>query len=93
MELTKLEGTSWYQGRDSVEDYIDQFTELVDLTEYLDDKTIVIKFRKGLDPAIQNMVVTLRENTPDIDEPEKWFEAAQKLACNQDANEMFLEAN
>ena len=42
--LTKLEGTSWYQGKDPVNDYIDQFQELIDLAEYDDDKTIVIKF-------------------------------------------------
>ena len=65
-----------------VEDYIDQFLKLVDLTEYSDDKAIVMKFRKGLDPIVQNTVVTLGENAPDIDEPEKWFEAAQKVAWN-----------
>ncbi|KAF8510525.1 hypothetical protein JB92DRAFT_2939053, partial [Gautieria morchelliformis] len=37
--LTKLEGTSWYQAKDP---------------EYDDDKTIVIKFRRGLDPTLQN---------------------------------------
>ena len=42
--LTKLEGTSWYQGKDPVDDYIDRFQELIDLVEYDDDKTIVIKF-------------------------------------------------
>jgi len=74
--LTKLEGTSWYQGKDSVKDYIDRFLELVDLAEYSDDKTIVINFHKGLNPIMQNTVATLGENAPDIDEPEKWFEAA-----------------
>ena len=44
--------------------------------EYLDDKTIVIKFCKGLDHTIQNIVATLRENAPDINELEKWFETA-----------------
>jgi len=42
--LIKLEGMCWYQGKDLVKDYIDQFTELVDITEYSDNKTIVIKF-------------------------------------------------
>ena len=51
--LTKLEGTSWYQARDMVENYIDQFQELIDVVEYDDDKTIVIKFCKGLNPVIQ----------------------------------------
>ena len=44
MALTRLEGTSWYQGKDPVDDYIDRFQELTDLAEYNDDKTIVIKF-------------------------------------------------
>ena len=77
-----LKGRSWYQGKDSVKDYIDRFSELVDLVEYLDDKTIVIKFHKGLDPIVQNMVPTLGENALDIDEPEKWFEAAWKVTRN-----------
>jgi len=44
LAITKLEGTSWYQGKDSVKDYIDCFQELIDVSEYSDDKTIVIKF-------------------------------------------------
>ena len=91
--LTKLEGTSWYQGKDSVEDYIDRFLELIDLAEYSDDKTIVIKFRKGLDPIVQSTVATLGKNAPDIDEPKKWFEAARKVSRNRDANEAFLETS
>ena len=67
--------------------------ELVDFTEYLDDKTIVIKFRKGFDPIMQNMVATLGENSPDIDEPEKWFEPARKVTRDWDANKAFLETS
>ena len=48
----------------------------MDTEEYLDDKTIVIKFCKELNPDIQNMVSTLGECAPKIDELEKWFEAA-----------------
>ena len=50
--LTKLEGTSGYQGKDSVEDYIDRFQELIDISGYSNSKTIVIKFQRGLDPEI-----------------------------------------
>ena len=64
--LTKLEGASWYQGKDPVDDYIDQFQELIDLAEYDDDKTIVIKFQRGLDPALQNQVALLGDGTPDF---------------------------
>jgi len=90
--LTQLKGTSWYQGKDLVKDYIDQFSELMDVVEYLDDKAIVIKFCKGLDPNIQNMVATLGECPPKIDEPERWFKAVQKVSQNWDANEAFLES-
>ena len=44
MALTRLEGTSWYQAKDPVDDYIDCFQELTNLAEYDNDKTIVIKF-------------------------------------------------
>ena len=44
MALTRLEGTSWYQAKDLVDDYIDCFQELIDLVEYDDNKTIIIKF-------------------------------------------------
>jgi len=44
LAITKLEGTTWYQGKDSVEDYIDCFQELIDISEYSNDKPIVIKF-------------------------------------------------
>ena len=49
---TRLKGMSWYQAKDLVEDYIDWFQELIDIVEYDDDKAIVIKFHKGLDPEI-----------------------------------------
>ena len=92
-ELTRLEGMSWYRAKDSVEDYIDQFLELINVVEYNDDKIIVIKFCKGLDPAIQNKVVLTGDNTPDFDDPEGWYEAAQKVAQNQEANNAFIESS
>ena len=91
--LTKLEGTSWYQARDMVENYIDQFQELIDVVEYDDDKTIVIKFWKELDPAIQNKVALTGDNTPDFDDLEGWYEAAWKVTQNQEANEAFVESS
>ena len=50
--LTWLEGTSWYQGKDLVEEYIDWFMKLIDLAEYHDNKMIVIKFHRGLELGI-----------------------------------------
>ena len=44
MALTRLEGTSWYQAKDPIHNYIDHFQELTDLVECDDDKTVIIKF-------------------------------------------------
>ena len=93
MALTKLEGTSWYQGKDPVDGYIDQFQELIDLMEYDNDKTILIKFQRGLDPALQNQVALLRDGTPDFGNPEGWYEAARRVFQNKEANKAFIETN
>ena len=87
MALTRLEGTSWYQAKDPVDDYIDRFQELTDLVEYDDDKTIVIKFWCRLDPALQNQVALLGDGAPNFDDPEGWYEDACKVSWNREANE------
>ena len=76
-----------------VEDYIDQFQELINVTEYDDDKTIVIKFCKGLNPTLQNKVVLTGDNALDFDDLEGWYEAVWKVAWNQEANEAFVESS
>jgi hypothetical protein len=47
-------------------DYINNFQEMIDLAEYDDDKTIVIKFCQGLDLTLQNQVALLRDGAPDL---------------------------
>jgi len=47
--LTKLESTWYYHERKSVDDYIDEFSELVEEAGYSDGLSIVMKFWKGLD--------------------------------------------
>ena len=43
-----LEGTSYFQGRRTVDDYLDDFQDLISDSGYSDLKTIVVKFRRGL---------------------------------------------
>ena len=93
MALTRLEGTSWYQAKDPVDDYIDHFQELTDLAEYDDDKTIVLKFQHRLDPALQNQVALLGDGAPNFNDPKGWCEAARKVSQNREANEAFVEMN
>ena len=57
--INTLESTSYYQKARGVDDYLDEFLELVSESGYTDPRTIVVKFRKGLDPQIQNMIATM----------------------------------
>ena len=91
--ITKLEGTTWYQGKDLVEDYIDRFQELIDILEYSNDKTIVINFHKGLDPSIQNKVALLSDLAPDFDDPSGWYKASRRVSWKKEVNDVFLEAS
>ena len=76
-----------------VEDYIDQFQELIEVSEYSDDKPTILKFRKGLDPGIQNRVALLGNLAMDFDDPKGWYKASRKVVQNKEANKAFLEAN
>jgi len=44
-----LETMSYFQGRRTVDDYLDQFKDLIEDSGYSDPKMIVVKFRRGLD--------------------------------------------
>ena len=61
--------------------------------EYDDDKTIVIKFRRRLDPMLQNQVVLLGDGAPDFGDPEGWYEAAWRVFQNKEANKAFIETS
>ena len=57
--INKLESTMYYQKSWSLDDYLDEFVELVAEAGYTDLKIVVVKFRKGLDPQIQNTIATM----------------------------------
>ena len=88
----RLEGQRYFQGRRSVEEYVDEFKDLVDKSQYSDDLAIVLKFRKGLDSEIQNQIAKSRVDRPADNDTEGWYEAAKCLDRNRLANEVFNEA-
>jgi len=47
--INVLETTTYFQGKRSVDDYLDQFRDLIYNSRYTDPKTVVVKFRQGLD--------------------------------------------
>jgi len=42
--MNVLETTSYFQGRRSVNDYLDQFKDLIEDSSYTDPQMIVVKF-------------------------------------------------
>jgi len=71
-----LEGTTYFQGTRNVDDYLDEFRDLVSASGYTSPKTIVVKFRQGLDIEIGDVIATMATGRPDDVDPEGWFEAA-----------------
>jgi hypothetical protein len=89
----KLEGTAYFQGRRAVDDYLDDFRDLISDSGYSDPKTIVVKFRRGLNPSIADAVATMASGRPDDLDPEAWYEAAIRFDQNQAANAAFRSAH
>ena len=66
--------------------------ELIAEAGYTDPKIVVVKFRKGLDPQIQNTIATMAYGRPSDSSPENWYEAAKNIDQNRVANEAFKTA-
>ena len=62
--MTTLESQSYYQGRRTVEQYIDEFQELLHKAGYIEGSSIVMKFRRGLNPVIQSRIATQTKGRP-----------------------------
>ena len=87
--MNKLEGTTYYQGRRPVDDYIDQFEELVAAAGYMEGQVIVMKFRKGLDGQLQDRIAEMGVDRPADYDPAAWYEAARRFDANRAANRAF----
>jgi len=56
---------------------------------YSDPKTIVVKFRRGLDTQIQNAIATMPSGCPSDMVPMDWYTAARTIDQNRATNEAF----
>ena len=63
--------------------------DLITEAGYLDPKTIVVKFRRGLDPLIQNAIATMANGRPSDTVPSEWYSAARTIDENQATNDAF----
>jgi len=57
--VNALEGSLYYQGNQTVDDYLDRFLTLVSNARYTDPWTLVVKFCQGLKTNIQGQIATM----------------------------------
>src|SRR6266508_4552509 len=62
--VNTLETSTYFQGQRSVDDYLDVFRDLIEDSGYTDPKTIVIKFRRGLDNGISAALIGMATGRP-----------------------------
>jgi hypothetical protein len=84
-----LKTTKFFQGGRSVNEYVDNFHEIVQCARYFEGAHIVLKFRQGLDEKIQDHVACLTEGWPSDDSLQQWYAAA--ILCDENCitNEAF----
>src|SRR5277367_1686011 len=93
MSRTELETSSYFQGSRTVDEYVDDFREIVDRAKYFEGAHVVLKFRQGLNPKIQDHVACLTSGRPSDEIPKEWFDAAILCDENRIANEAFRTAS
>jgi hypothetical protein len=86
--LMKLESRRYFQGKRSTDMYIDEFLELTTRAKCTDPTTLVLKFRRGLDPTLQDRIAE-SPSCPEGEDVDGWLAAARRLDRNRTANEAF----
>jgi hypothetical protein len=74
-----LESDRFYQGRRTVEEYLDKFKTLVRRSGYKEKLGIIMKFRRSLNREIHDKITKQGVTQPADNQPDLWYEAAQLL--------------
>jgi hypothetical protein len=85
----KLESTQYFQGKRSVDTYVDEFQDLIELSGYTDKLNTIVKFRHGLQPAIQDKIAEMGKDRPNDDDADGWYRTARMFDQNRCANKAF----
>jgi hypothetical protein len=86
---TDLKTLRYFQGSKTVDEYVDEFREMIMRARYLEGSHIVLKFQQGLNLKIQDYVACLTEGRPSDENPHKWYAAAILCDENRITNEAF----
>jgi Zinc knuckle/Retrotransposon gag protein len=90
--VTRLESSAYHQARRSVDDYIDEFRDLVDVAGYGSGLPVVVKFRRGLNREIQDQIAQMLGGRPADDDIDAWYKAASLCDENRLTNAAFNSA-
>ena len=88
-----LETSTYFQGKRTVDDYLDAFKDLVEDSGYKDPKTVVVKFRRGLDRRISTAIAGMAAGRPLDTDPNAWYQLAVQMDQNRAADEAFQASN
>ena len=84
-----LEMLKYFQGSCNIDEYVDKFCKLIDWAQYFEGAHIVMKFRQGLNPRIQDYVTCVTSGQPSDEDPKSWYAAAILCDKNHIANKVF----
>ena len=87
--INRLKSTAYFQRSRSVDDYLDEFQDLITEAGYSDPKMVVVKFRRVLDPQIQNAIATMASGRPSDLVPIQWYGAARTIDLHWATNKAF----
>jgi hypothetical protein len=86
--VNRLESTTYFQEKRKL-DYIDEFDELLRRSGYQDDKLGIVKFRRRLNPKIQDQIACGDDLPSDL---KGWKAAARTIDQNRQVNDAFQSA-
>jgi hypothetical protein len=87
--LMTLETTNYYQGKRTMDEYVDLFKDLIDLAGYTEGVAIVMKFRHGLRRDIQDQIAQLANGHPADNNIHTWYSAVLNCTENIKSNMIF----
>jgi hypothetical protein len=87
--LMQLESDQYFQAKQNVEAYIDEFKDLVNLSGYTDPIAIMLKFHRGLNPTTQDRIAESGTHRLSDTDFNGWFKASRCLDLNRLVNEAF----
>jgi hypothetical protein len=87
--VSRFEPMVYFQKARPLDEYLDEFQDLLADSGYTDPKIAIIKFHQGLNTQIQNIVATMVTGRPSDTDPVGWYAMAWTVDQNCVANEAF----